>query len=329
MPEGFSVIAHIADTEASTASKALFLDVDMEQTTLFALRSGNIETIRNMPSGLGDAAAESLALRIRQTIAAWNDLTRDVQEPLAVFASGPGLQDPGQADRLSRSLETNVQPIDLQQWLPRIEINAEVDWQPHLMNEALALAILEAEHKPCPNFHRTSSPLRNYWTAYRPYVMVPAILLAVIIFIASAGVLIENYTLGKRVNALNSRLEQMLLSAFPGTRLTSTPLNLMKSKLKDLKKEGNGSEKSVVQTRSIDVLLQLSQFIPANIDVTLSRMTIGPDEVTVTGETAAFNVVDDIKSNLEKSALFKKIIIASANMDKSGNKVLFKLKIDI
>jgi general secretion pathway protein L len=329
VPAGFAVISPIMDIEASSAGKALFLDVDKEQTTLFALRSGNIETVRNMPSGTGDAAAEALALRVRQTIAAWSDLTRDAQEALVVYASGPGLQDPGQTDRLTRSLEMEVQPIDLQQWLPRIEINTEVDWQPHLMNEALALAILEAEQKPCPNFHRTSSPFRNYWTSYRPYVMAPAILLAVIIFIASAGVLIENYTLGKRVDALNARLEQMFLAAFPGSRLTSSPLNLMKSKLKDLKKEGNGSEKSVVQTRSIDVLLQLSQFIPANLDVTLTRMTIGPDEVTVTGETAAFNVVDDIKSNLEKSTLFKKITIASANMDKSGNKVLFKLKIDL
>jgi hypothetical protein len=58
-------------------------------------------------------------------------------------------------------------------------------------------------------------------------------------------------------------------------------------------------------------------------------MTVGADEVTVTGETAAFNVVDTIKSHLEKSELFKKITIASANMDKSGKRVLFKLKIDL
>jgi general secretion pathway protein L len=330
VPAGFSLIAQITDIEEQSVAKALFLDVDAGQTTLFALRSGHIETVRSMISGFGSAAAvEASALRVRQTIAAWSDLTRDDHEPLVIYASGAGLQDAGHAARLSQALEMEVQGIDLQQWLPRIEMNAEVDWQPNLMNEALALAILEAEQKPCPNFHRTSSPFRNYWSAYRPYVMVPAILLAIILIIASSGVLIENYTLGKRVDALDAKLEQIFMSAFPGTRLTAAPLDLMKSKLKELKKAGTGSDKNVVQTRSIDVLLQLSQFIPDNIEVTLSRMTIGPDEVTVTGETAAFNTVDDIKGRLEKSELFKRITIASANMDKSGKRVLFKLKIDL
>jgi general secretion pathway protein L len=305
--------------------------LDTDQTNLFALRSGNIETVRNMLSGGGDAAtAEALALRARQTIAAWSDMTQDDQEPLTVYTSGPGLEDAGLADRLSRALELEVQKIDLAQWLPRIEMGAEVEWRPNLMNEALALAILEAEQKPCPNFHRTSSLLRNYWSAYRPYVMVPAILLAVIIVIAASGVLVENYTLGKRVDALDVELEQMFLSAFPDTRLQGVPpLDLMKSKLKELKKAGTGSEKSVVQTRSIDVLLQLSRLIPDTIEVTLTRMTIAPDEVMVAGETAAFNIVDDIKSHLEKSEFFKRITIASANMDKSGKRVLFKLKIDL
>ena len=330
VPAGFALVTHITDIDEPTPAKALFLDVDKEQTTLFALRSGHVETVRNMPSGIvNEAAAEALALRVRQTIAAWCDLTRDDEEPLFIYASGPGLQGDGRGDLLSRALDVEVQSIDLQRWLPRIEMNAEVDWQPHLMNEALALAILEAEQKPCPNFHRTSSPLRNYWSTYRPYVMVPAILLGIIIFIAASSTLIENYRLGKRVAALDAKLEKMFLSAFPGTRLTAPPLDLMKSKIKELKKAGSGSEKSVVQTRSIDVLLQLSQFIPENVEVTLSRMTIGPDEAMVSGETAAFNVVDDIKSRLAKSEMFKKITIASANMDKSGKRVLFKLKIDL
>jgi general secretion pathway protein L len=329
-PAGFPLIVQITDLEKESVAKAIFMDVNAEQTSLFALRSGHIETVRSMVSRLGDTAAvEALALRIRQTIAAWSDLTRDDQDPLVVYASGPGLEDAGRVERLSQSLQMAVQSIDLRQWIPRIEFSDEIEWHPNLMNEALALAILEAEQKPCPNFHRISSPLRNYWAAYRPYFMVPAILLAIIVIIASSSVFIENYTLGKRVHALDAKMEQVFKSAFPDTRLTVPALEMMKSKLKELKKAGTGNEKDVVQTRCVDVLLHLSQFIPDSIDVIIDRLTVGPDEVTVTGETAAFNVVDDIKGRLEKSDLFKKITIASANMDKSGKKVLFKLKIDL
>ncbi len=332
VPAGFPLIDQILALEDPSAAKTLFLDVNANKTTLFALRSGRIEMVRNLPSGAGDeTAVEALALRVRQTITAWSDITHNNDAPALIYASGPGLQIGGHIDRLSQALEVEVQRIDLSHWLHRVEIPEAVQWRPNLMNEALALALLEAEQKPCPNFHRISSPLRNYWSAYRPYIMMPAILLAMVLIIASSGVLLENYYLKKQVDELDSRLEQIFKSTFPGSRLMATvpPLDQMKSKLKELKKGGAGSEQHAVQIRSIEVLLQISQSIPDNIQVTLSRLTIGADEVTVSGETTDFNTVDDIKGRLEKSELFKQITIASANMDKSGKKVLFKLKIDL
>jgi len=330
VPAGFALIAQIMAIEHQSVAKALFLDMNADKSTLFAFRSGHIEMVRNLPSGVSDeTAAEALALRVRQTIIAWSDITHDGAEPAVIYVSGPGLQNASRVQRLSQTTEIAVQSIDLHEWLPRLEIADAVDWQPNLMNEALALALLEAEDKPCPNFHRISSPLRNYWSAYRPYIMVPVILLAMVLFIASGGVLLDNYYLKKRVDQLDIQMEQVFKSAFPGTRLTAPPLDQMKSKLKELKKGGAGSEQTAVQTRSIDVLLKISQSIPETIDVVLNRMTIGADEVTISGETTDFNTVDDIKSRLENNESFKQITIASANMDKSGKRVLFKLKIDL
>ncbi len=332
VPAGFPLISHIITLADQSAAKMLFLDVNTNRTTLFACRSGRIEMVRNLPSAVSDeTAVEALALRVRQTITAWSDISHNDAAPSMIYASGPGLQNAGHFDRLSQALEMEVQRIDLAQWLPRVEIPDTVQWRPSLMNEALALAILEAEQKPCPNFHRISSPLRNFWSAYRPYIMMPAILLAMVLIIASSGVLLKNYYLKKQVDELDARLEQVFKSTFPGTRLMAAvpPLDQMKSKLKELKKGGAGSEQGAVQIRSIEVLLQISQSIPDSIEVILSRLTIGADEVTVSGETTDFNTVDDIKSRLEKSELFKLITIASANMDKSGKKVLFKLKIDL
>ena len=204
-----------------------------------------------------------------------------------------------------------------------------VAWAPNLMNDALALSVLEAEGTPCLNFHRISSPLRNYWSTYKSFIMGPAILMAAVIVIALAGVLMENYFLKKQVKALDAQMEQIFKSTFPGTPLRAQPLDQMQSELKELQKGGSGSEQSAVQTRSIDVLLTISQSIPDNIDVVLSRMTIGANEVSISGETKDFNSVDEIKNRLEKNNHFKEITIASANMNKSGSKVLFKLKIDL
>ncbi len=330
VPGGFPLMAQIMAHEGQDTAKTLFLDVAAEKTTLYAMRSGRIEMVRSLSSGVGDeAAAEALALRVRQTLAAWSDTIQDEAPASAIYVSGPVLQEPGNVERLAQALETPLHDIDLHQWLPRVEIPDTVEWLPNLMNEALALAVLEAEGKPCPNFHRISSPLRNYWAAYRPFIMGPAILLSTVLIIAASGVLLENHHLQKQVDGLDAQLTQIFKSTFPDARLTVPPLDQMKSKLKELKKGGSGSEQNAAQNRSIDVLLQISQLIPESINVIFSRMTIGAGEVTVAGETSDFNSVDDIKNRLEKSELFKQITIASANMDKSGKKVLFKLKINL
>jgi hypothetical protein len=79
---------------------------------------------------------------------------------------------------------------------------------------------------------------------------------------------------------------------------------------------------------SIDTLLQISKLLPDSIDVIVNRFVVGDDSVTISGETAGFNIVDDIKSRLEQSNFFREVTIASANMDKAGKKVRFKLKIE-
>jgi general secretion pathway protein L len=330
VPGAIPLVAQISALEAQHDATALFLDVDIAHATLFALRSGRIEMARCLPSGPIDAtSAETLALRIRQTLTAWSDKVNQELTPAVVYASGPGLEKPGVVEMLAQALEIPIQTIDLSQWLTRVEVPQEVGWRPNLMNDALALAELEAEGRACINFHRISSPLRNYWSAYKHYITGPAILLALVVLLASSGVLLENHFLKKQVNALDAQLVQLFKSTFPNTRLKAPPLDQMKSELKEMKKSGSGSEQGGVRIRSIDVLLQISQSIPDNLDVVLSRMTIGADEITISGETADFNSVNDMKSRLEKNELFKQITIASANMDKSGHKVLFKLKIDL
>ena len=68
--------------------------------------------------------------------------------------------------------------------------------------------------------------------------------------------------------------------------------------------------------------------IPKDVDVILTRLVMGPESVVISGDTDTFNSVDNIKSRLEKSGLFKKITISSANIDKSDKRVHFNLKLN-
>jgi general secretion pathway protein L len=81
--------------------------------------------------------------------------------------------------------------------------------------------------------------------------------------------------------------------------------------------------------RAIDILNNISKLISKDINVDFTRLVIGAESTVISGDTDTFNSVDSIKNSLEKSDLFKKIIISSANINKSDNRVRFKIKINL
>ncbi len=330
VPGGIPLARMISTVEPDMARNALVLDVDTHATTMIVLESGRIKVVRSIPFGAESGpAVESLALRIRQTLTARSERHGTAQLTEKAYLSGPGLQPPENANRIAGALDIPVETLDILQLVPHAEMQSPVDWNPETMNQALALSFLEAENIDCPSFHRVSSPFRNYWSAYRPYILGPAVLAVLVIFIGLGGVLFDSFFLKNKVDALDSQIVEVFKSTFPDTRLSAAPLNQMKSKIKEVQKGASGPATGGTNMRSIDILLQISRQIPASVKVVFNQMIVGSNTVTVSGETADFNTVDDIKNRLEQSEMFNQVTIASANMSKSGENVRFKLKIDL
>jgi hypothetical protein len=124
-------------------------------------------------------------------------------------------------------------------------------------------------------------------------------------------------------------MEKIFKATFPQSRRVGDAGDQMKSELKKARSGNIDSGETVPKARTIDVLLQISDAIPNEVEVLFTRLVLGSDAVTLSGETSAFNIVDDIKSRLEKTDLFQEVTIASANMEKSGKKVRFKLKLTL
>ena len=57
-------------------------------------------------------------------------------------------------------------------------------------------------------------------------------------------------------------------------------------------------------------------------------MVVGTDNLVLSGNTDTFNTVDEIKGGLEDAEVFKQVTISSADLEKSGKGVRFKLKLD-
>jgi hypothetical protein len=65
------------------------------------------------------------------------------------------------------------------------------------------------------------------------------------------------------------------------------------------------------------------------LDVVVNRMTIDPEGLQLKGTTDNFNTVDNIKQGLDASTFFRNVTISSANLDRSGSRVLFEIKTQI
>lgn len=325
-----SVLSLIADEE-NLPEQAIVVDVDTDRVALFALSQGRICLVRSLPASIAsEEATESLALKIRQTLTAFGDAQVAGFTPSVAFLNGPCLDDPAAVQRLSEALDVPTRDMPFKYQDHKVEINENLNYSSWIYDNALAAAFLEVDGRDCPSFHRSRSTIRNFWASYRPYVKTPAILLAFVLMLGLGAVIYDSHLLQKRLDGIQAQMEEVFKSAFPGFALTKAPiLSQMQSKLKETQKNVAAPVQSGNRMRSIDALLEISRLLPDSIALVINRMVVSEETITLSGETGGFNTVDDIKGRIEKSPFFKKVTIASANMDKSGKNVRFKLKIDL
>ncbi|MBE9573538.1 MAG: PilN domain-containing protein [Proteobacteria bacterium] len=105
------------------------------------------------------------------------------------------------------------------------------------------------------------------------------------------------------------------------------PVQQMKVKITELKSSAFSLPGMRGDQRVIDLLRDISLKIPRSLDVTVSTMVVDPETVKIKGETDTFNTVDIVKRRLEPSEYFGEVTISSANLDRSGKRVQFEIKL--
>ncbi|WP_186441222.1 PilN domain-containing protein [Desulfamplus magnetovallimortis] len=119
---------------------------------------------------------------------------------------------------------------------------------------------------------------------------------------------------------------------FPDVKIIVDPLMQMKVNVREAEKEisfeksGDGDYSYV---KAMDILYELSINISDEIDIEINRFLFSERRIVMTGTTDNFNSVDRIKTNLDKSSLFKNITISSATAENNGTRVKFNFAIDL
>ena len=181
----------------------------------------------------------------------------------------------------------------------------------------------------CVGPYRTDSFLQRY----KAHLAATVMLIFVVFGLGVYDLHRKNKALSDRINQIRSTAVAIYNQNFPGAGQVPAPLMFMESKVKQAKGAGNLKGASAVPTsfdiKAVELLYELSTRIPKNIDIEITRLTLNNDRLVITGLTANFNYVDRIKGLVKASSLFKDASIQSAEADKTGKQVRFKLLLEI
>ena len=306
--------------------KGLVVDIEQRKGTIFIVNAGHICLIRPVPIN-PSAKAASLCLQIRRTLMAYEEMTGFDFQPEAVFMTGRGLDDNTVESEVARLLGLPVQRADIVQDTDvGIKPPASQTWNPLQLDGAASLALMELKGGDGINFRKGPFAQKKLWGQHRKSLITTAVIAGFFLVLALFNIFYDAYLLKLQVAGLDREITGIFRRTFPDVKKIVDPVHQMRIKIEAVKKSTLFPGQTGKHIRTIDLLNEISQSIPKATDVEFTRLVIGPENLLIDGNTDTFNTVDDIKRRLEGAVLFKEITISSANIDRAGDRVRFKLK---
>ena len=308
----------------------LCLDIGRTFGALIIVAGNSVRLIRSFPLPV-DPALRTRAVQnhIRTTLGAFFEMEGMPVAPQQAIVTGDGLEGMN-LEELAASLPLALQTADLRESLKVLhEKEAFPSWSAAGLDGALALALAEIEGLECLNFHRGQFPGKKIVSRYRENLIKTGALAAAVLVLMFASVLIQSFLQQRRLSELDQQIAAVFRETFPEVQKITDPYQQMQIRLQEIKKSAALPGEALSSVRSIDLLKGISDSIPEDVTVVFERMVLGPDSILISGTTAAFNSVDEIKGHLERIAGFKKVTISSANTDRTGKEVNFQLKVDL
>ncbi len=329
--------------QAGTPDDGLLLEIGLKRNTMILYLNRRIALVRTLPFN-GSAidrcpdtqAAEqiesclrSFCTDVQYTLHAFGSQTAKTVRPQSVFITGSGALYPDTENLLSRFLDLPVERIDLATD-SRIHMDENIAgaWNPELMNNALALAVREAKQGLGFNFRRDGFEVKKQYFRHNKEIRKAVAFLIVVLCLLAVDLGVDYYFLKKRYKILDQQITQVFRQTLPDVKRIVDPVHQLKAKINEINKSALSLPGISAKRKALDLLRDISLRVPESADVDMTRIVVDPDAVLIRGETDTFNTVDTIKKGLEPSAYFDAVTISSANLDRSGNRVRFEMKLE-
>lgn len=325
---GGYAIAQALSTYLDDKENRLLVSIEPLGATFFLLMGGSTCLVRSSKIQLDSSTAiHHLCSRIQQTLVGFQKQTGLDVEIQEVLLTGSALEDPQVEKSIKEELELPVRTIDLIALSGQVSIDTEgIKWNVTTMDASLSLALSEIVGFDLLNFRRGGFTVQRGWVQYQKDIIKTSLIALLLILLFFSNFVAGYFSMKKRSMRLEKEIHEVFSSTFPDVKRIVDPLQQMRVKLQEVKKTDTFSAETNRSAMAIEVLNDISRYIPAQIDVALTSVIIGVDSVLISGDTGGFDAVDDVKNSLEKAVLFKNVSITSTNKDRSGNRVRFKIK---
>ena len=296
--------------------------------TVVPVADGHILGLRNLHILLeNESGRRTLVALLKQTFQALTATSSGASlYPQRLLLTGYGAYSEAFETMLPGKLGITVERVDLSQRSDSIAKGMN-DWDSGSMNGALALALSARRGETGFNLRQGEFAIKKFWTRYRRQLRTSAILVAIVILLGAAQLVHGIYLKQSRVKRITEETTALFRAARPEATRVVDPVSQMRTAIAELETATRIPGSEAARPRAIDILAALSREIPVALDVEITRLVIGTDNLTLTGHTAAFNAVDDIKTRLEKIPMFQEVTIAAANIDNRSNRVRFTINI--
>ncbi len=307
----------------------VFLDFDDIYTTMVLSLSGDVCLVRTFSTPASDKSKRyAICSQIKRTLLAFEQKTRldcDIDEIriTGLYATAADV-----VQDLEDFFGAPVTRVDLMKSSGKIELSSkETSWEPHLMDGALSLVLNELSGLGVLNFRQGRMAMEKVWLENKKDILKTCCLAGVVALLFLGNSIIHYYTLKKRVETKQSQILEIFQTTFPAVTQIVDPVHQMRVKLEEVAKRISQPGEFTTSVKTIDILNDISRLVPEKQDVELVSIVVGSETVVISGNTDTFNAVDDMKNRLEGADIFNNVSISSANMDKSGTRVRFKLKV--
>ena len=333
-PEAVTINGHAtAMAMAHLKQEEDFILVDMGQKKImvYVTVQHKIQFIRSFPVPSDPSKKTNVVIsNMRHTLLAFEAHHLNISAPKTLYITGKGADDPDIPQSLEQELGFKVFPLDLlKETALSFDNKKTASWKADEMSNPLALCYCDAMGLKGFNFRKGPFANKKFWTDNKADFIKTGILAVIVVLMFMISGFINTHLLKQRIENVQNEMREVFKTTFPDKKLTAAPFEQMQAEMKAQKGTSLFSEDIETNVRTIDVLNELSRTIPDQINTKFTRLVYSGGSVLITGNTDTFNAVDDMKNRLETSELFKSVTISSANADRSGKRVDFKLKIDL